>query len=240
MNVVDDIKNGVLDCNNQESFFGTLLKGLLIDLKKYIKIRNTPVPHMILHTGDEQMYLENKGQNFGIEPGEVSNEDYIYNIVPRCVVNPSGVSVDVAQITSPYARGLLQIEKDDNLYTLSGEVRRMPITLNVDLKYLVDTYGDMLELMQQIVTKFMFVKTFDIVYLGQTIKCSYKIPESLDAENIMELDGTLQESRNRTLSLQLEVLSNIPIYNERSIENMDTLITNCKPPKKNNAYTIKI
>ena len=60
-NVVNDLRNGVLDVNIQELFVSSLIKGLLYNLNKDIKIRNISVPHMILHTGDDRMWLETKG-----------------------------------------------------------------------------------------------------------------------------------------------------------------------------------
>ena len=53
--------------------------------------------------------------------------------------------------------------------------------------------------------------------MGQTISCSYKIPESFEDQHMAELTGDTQESRNRTIELQLEVESNFPVYASRTI-----------------------
>lgn len=220
-NVVNDIRNGVLDVNIQELFVSSLIKGLLYNLNKDIKIRNIPVPHMILHTGDDRMWLETKGYDASIEPLTISNENNVYSIIPKCIVTPSSIDLDINQLTSPYSIGTLQYEvkSGDNMgvYALSGEFRRMPIKISVDLKYYTDSYTDMLELIQYIISNLVFIRTFNIVYMGQKIKCSYKIPENFGEEHTMEIDGAVSENREHSLNLSIEVESNIPVFNNKTI-----------------------
>ena len=224
--ILDNIRNGIIDINNQELFFSTLIKGLLLRLDDDISIRGISVPHIIIHTGNDEMYLEKKGYNFAVEPEKISNENYIYNIVPRCVVNPGGIDVLPDQLTNPYILGRLQYDNGENLYELTGEFRRMPVKLSVSLKYFTDTFRDMLELVQQIITKLAFVRTFNITYMGQMITCSYKLPEAFSHERMMDMDGTTTESKSKTLSLDIEVETNIPVYNPQTIMDPGRVITN--------------
>ena len=77
-NIIDRIVQGDLDINVQELFMSTLIKGLLYKLNKEIKIRGEVVPHMILHTGNDQMWIETKGYNAAIEPLTISNENNVF------------------------------------------------------------------------------------------------------------------------------------------------------------------
>lgn len=227
--VVDDIRTGVLDVNIQELFISSIIKGLLYNLNKDIKIRNISVPHMIIHTGDDRLWLETKGYDASIEPSIISNEASVYSIIPKCVVNPSSIDLDLGQLTSPHSVGSLQYEIKSGeyagVYALTGEFRRMPIKLSVELKYYIDSYTDMLELIQYIISNLSFIRTFNIVYMGQKIKCSYKIPENFGEEHTMEIDGALSDNREHTLGLSLEVESNIPVFNNKTIAPL-SLITN--------------
>lgn len=224
-NVINDIKTGKIDINNQELFFSILIKGLMLSLNRDISIRNIPVPHIIVHTGNDIMYLENKGQDHSIEPLSISNEDYIYNVTPRCVVIPGGISIAPDQLTNPYILGKLQYENEENIYNFVAEFRRMPVKLEVELKYFTDSYRDMLELVQQIITKLSFIRTFNITYMGQVIKCSYKIPEAFSGEHLTDLDGSTSDDKSQKLSLSLEIESNIPVYSPKTIMRSDTYIT---------------
>lgn len=222
---IDDIKVGKIDINNQELFFSTLIKGLLIKLNDDIKIRGISVPHIIVHTGSDALYLEAKGYNFGIEPEQISNENYIYSIVPRGVVNMGGIDLIADQLTNPYSLGRLQYEDDEGLYELVGEFRRFPIKLSMSLEYHTDSFRDMLELIQQIITKLSFIRTYNITYMGQSIKCSYKLPENFSQEHLMDMDGTTTEGKTRKLSIDLEIESNFPVYNPSTIMYVDKYIT---------------
>lgn len=220
-NIIDKIRQGALDVNVQELFMSILIKGLLYNLNNDIKIRNIQVPHFILHTGDDRMWLETKGYNASIEPLTISNENNVYSIVPKCIVTPSSIDLDVSQLTSPYSLGSFQYTcndgENDGVYTMHGEFRRIPLKVNIDLKYYTNSYTDMLELIQYIISNLSFIRTFDIIYMGQKIKCSYKIPDNFGEEHTMELDGTITENRDHILNLSVEVESNMPVFNNKTV-----------------------
>ena len=228
-NIIEQIRKGELDCNNRELFFSTLIKGLMLKLDDDISIRNLPVPHVTIHTGSDALYLERKGQNQSVEPFSISNEDYIYQIVPRCVVNLGGIELVPDQLTNPYSLGQFQLEDDNGIYTLKGEFRRMPVKLTVELKYMTDSYRDMLELIQQIITKLTFIRTFNITYMGQVIPCSYKIPESFSGEHLTELDGKSQDDKLHTMQISLEVETCFPVFSSKTIMSIEQCISNITP-----------
>lgn len=224
--IINAIRKGEIDCNNYESFFTILIRGLVHNLNNQISLRGKNVPHFILHTGDDIMYRELQGYDRSKEPAEVSNENYVYNEIPRCIVTVGSVDLIPDQLTSPYALGNMQFEHGDQILALTAEVRRMPLRVGVDLKYYADTFTDQLSLTQQIISHFAFIKVFSITYLGQRIRCSYKIPESLQNEHMAELEGGTEENRNeaRTISISLELETNFPMYAEKTVMSSGTLI----------------
>ena len=226
--IVDRVRKGDLNINVQELFFSALIKGLLVNLKNDIKIRNISVPHYIIHTGDDRMWLETKGYDASVEPLIISNENAVYSIIPKCTVNPAGIDLDAAQLTSPYSIGTMQYINDDEYagaYTLKGEFRRMPIKMTFELKYYVDSYTDMLELIQYVISNLSFIRTYDIMYMGQKIKCSYRIPDSFSDEHTMDIDGAFSEGKEHTLSLSLEVESCFPVFNNKTIMSATNIIS---------------
>lgn len=223
--IVEGIRLGEIDVNNQELFFSTLIKGLLLKLKEDISIRKIPVPHIVVHMGSEAMYLERKGHDMSKEPYNVSNEDWIYQIVPRCIVTPGALDLVPDQLTNPYSIGQLQFEYEDMIYGLKGEFRRMPLKMSVELKYFTDSYRDMLELVQQVITKLSFIRTYDIMYMGQAIKCSYRLPDNFSEEHLTELDGMTQDDRSHTLQVSLEVETNLPVFSPRTMMDAGKIIT---------------
>lgn len=224
--IIKDIRTNKININSQELFFPLIIKGLISNLNNLIYIRKSPVPHYILHTGDDRMFLEAKGYNASIEPEKISNEEYIYSVIPRCIIEPGSLDLDTAQLTSPYSIGSCQLEYNDQILALKGEFRRIPIKLSVELKYYTDSYTDMLELIQYITSNLAFLRTYNIMYLGQKIMCSYKIPDSFGEEHTMEIDGALTDNRTHTLSLSLEVETNMPVFENRTIMSADKYIVN--------------
>ena len=222
--IVEQIRRGAIDINNQELFFSTLIKGLMLRLDDDISIRKISVPHIITHTGSDALYLEKKGYNRSVEPLEISNEDYIYTVVPRCIVTPGGIDLVPEQLTNPYSMGNIQYDDGENIYNLVGEFRRMPIKMSVDLKYMVDSYRDLLELTQQIITKLSFIRTYNITYMGQSIQCSYKIPESFSGEHLTDLDGQTTDSKCHSMSITIEVETNFPVFEPQACMPSDKYI----------------
>ena len=223
--IINDIRTGVIDINDQSLFFPIIIKGLLMNLNNQLSIRGVKIPHYIIHTGDDTMYLSVKGQDASIEPLEISNEDYVYSSVPRCLVTVSGLNIESDQLTNPYVHGQMQYESDDNIYTMVGEFRRVPIKLTVNCKYYVDSWGDLMELSQHFISKLAFIRTYMVSYMGQSIICSYTIPTDIDNEYMTELDGTTQDNKLRTTELQLEIETNFPVWEPRTMIMSDNYIT---------------
>ena len=216
LELTNKIRRGEIDINNQSLFFSILIKGLMRHLYDELTIRDIKVPHIILNTGSDLMYLGVKGYDQSKEPLDISNEDYVYNIVPRCIVNPKGINLVPDQLTSPYVWGQFQYESDDTIKTFRAEFRRIPLTMSFELTYYVDTYTDLLEMIQQVISNLSFIRTFNITYLGQKITCSYKIPESLEGEYSVDIDGAYSDNKSKKLNISIEVETYFPIYNKRS------------------------
>lgn len=213
----EDIRRGIVDINNQQLFFSIVAKGFIYKLNQRLKLRGINIPHYILNTGDDIMYLEVKGQDHSIEPVEISNEDFIYSQVPRCMIQPTGINVQMDQLSNPYSHGKFEIEHNDMIYSFRAEFRRIPVTYGFSLKYYLDNFTDSLDVIQQIITNLSFVNLFKVLYLGQQINCSYQIPDSYQTEYMMEFDGITTDSKYRTISLELEVTTNIPVIHEETI-----------------------
>ena len=222
--ITNKIRRGEIDINNQSSFFSVVIKGLMRKLYDDLKIRDIKIPHIILNTGDDLMYLELKNHDQSKEPYEITNEDYVYNMIPRCVVNPKGINLIPDQLTTPYSRGILQYEDENGINTYSAEFRRMPLTMSIELNYYVDAYADLLELIQQSISKLSFIQTYYITYMGQSILCSYKIPESFEGDFSITLDGAYSDNKSRKMSLSIELETNFPVFNNRSIIQSDNII----------------
>lgn len=205
--IIKQINQGVIDLNEKQSFFSTVIKGFMFKLNNTLKLRDKYIPHIILNTGDDIMYLEVKGYDYD-EPA--SNEDYIYNIIPRCMVQVDDINVQVDQLSS-YSRGEFVIEHDDDLFGVIADFRRVPLKINMNLKYYFDSFTDAINVAQQVLSKCAFVNNFEVSYLGQNIVSSFELPEGETIEKMIEFDGLTMDSKNKTMSFGLEILTNYPV-----------------------------
>lgn len=222
--IIDKIRRKEIDINNQSSFFGTLIKSFLWHLNSQIKIRDKFIPHYVINTGDETIYTEFKGEDETASPTEIENENYIYTKIPRCAVSPKGISLQGDQCTNPYSNGVCQYEDEDSLLTLTGEFRRISVSMSFDLEYLLDSYTDYLMLCQQLVSNLAFIRTFDITYLGQKIPCSYQLPDSLDGEYSVDFDLASTDDKRKKISLSIEVETAFPVFDNATMMLADKYI----------------
>lgn len=225
------IRGGTIDINNQDLFFGILSKAFLYNINQKLILRGISIPHYIPNTGDDIMYLEIKGQDHSIERpligGQmpvVSNEDFMYSQIPRCMVQPTGINIQTDQLTSPYSYGRFEVEVEDMIYMFRSEFRRIPVVVSYSLKYYLDSFTDAISVSQQLINKLAFINNFDFTYLGNVLKASYMLPSDINTEFQIEFDGLSQENKYRTISLDIEVNTNIPIIYPETIIPADNYI----------------
>ena len=161
--------------------------------------------------------------------GFYTKECWLMNIV--CVFLIFIFTLNIGSvILTPFRKGKeLTVENYReyiNINTYSAEFRRMPLTMSIEMTYFVDTYTDLLELTQKLISKLSFIQTYYVTYMGQSILCSYKIPESFEGDFSITLDGAYSDNKSRKLALNIELETNFPVFNNRSIIQSDNIIKN--------------
>mgnify|MGYP000867012485 CR=1 FL=1 len=221
----------MLDLNSQENYFNKLISAFLVDISSIMSLRGSiSIPHFIPNTGDDTIYLMDRGYNGSLEPCEITNQANVYyQRNPRCVCQVGGINLLNDQLTSPFVRGIGTIEDEDDegnpeVTTYSAQFRRYPVQVSIDCKYVVPTFNDVLWLTQHIITSAATIRTFKFVYLGQVLSASYRLPDAYQGEFPIEIDGTSQEDRNKTVSISLEIESNLPVYDNDTVVKTDKVI----------------
>lgn len=221
--IQEKIMTGEINPNLSESFFSECIKAALLWMNDHITLGKRKIPHFIMNTGDELMYRELMGYYYDRGQG-VTDEDFAYNTVPRCVVSPGTMNTLPDQLTQPYSRGVFEIEVNDSLYEFSAETRRLPIQISLSLKYIIDSFTDCLSLTQAFFTGLLYIQTFKFVYMGETVICSLKMPDGVDVEKLSTVEfGT--EGRFKTINIELMLDTNIPVYDPRTAVSTDRIIT---------------
>ena len=198
-----------------DRYFSVLIKGVLAYLTKNIVLNGNPINHFIFNTGSSIMYIEKNGYEFSW--CETTGEDQMYMKMPRCVVELGDITVDTAELSSPFSRGFYEriSSIDGKMKEFSAEVRRTPIELTIDCKYVLSTFNESIILVQELIEKLLFQKYFYIIYLGQKIECSIEFPNSNKIE-FNKIDMASAEVNQKTINIQLKVCSSCPILNDKT------------------------
>lgn len=198
--------------DRDDRFLAILVKGVLAYLNRTIILNGKNVKHFIFNTGSTYLYLEKNGYEFTL--CETSGEDNIYMHLPCCVINLDNLSVPTDELTNSFVRGTYEriSSLSNKIETYSSEIKRIPIELNITLAYYLSTNNEGLILMEEFLSKLIFQKYFNIVYLGQKIMCSIEFPTDIKLE-FNKPDLASADPKHRTINLSIKVCSNYPLIN---------------------------
>lgn len=199
--------------NRDERFFSIVIKGLLSWLNRNIVLYNKSINHFIFNTGSSYLYMESNGYEFNLS--ETTGEDTMYMTLPRCLVEISDISFPMEELTSPYARGNYERRNGNMLCGYNAEIRRLPIELDLNLKYYLSNFNETIILLQELIDKIIFQKYYKINYLGQVIQCSIEFPGNTTPE-LNKIDMTSPDPNQRNITLSIKICTNYPIINERT------------------------
>ena len=199
--------------NRDERFFSIIIKGMLAWLSNNIVMYGKPVRHFIFNTGSTYMYVETNGYKYNVT--EVTDQDTIYMERPRCVVEPGNITIDTAELTQPYIRGVYERfdNKTNSIQGYNAEIQRFPIDVSFNLRYVLSTFNEALTLTQEIIDKMCFQKYFSVVYLGQVVKCSITFPQDFSID-INKIDMASSDPNNRLLNIPLTLTTSYPAIDE--------------------------
>lgn len=208
--------------NRDERFFAIVIKGMISWLNRNIVLYNKSINHFIFNTGSSYLYMESNGYEYNLS--ETTGEDAIYMQMPRCVITLSDISFPTEELTSPYARGNYERKTGNMLAGYNAEIRRLPLELSVELKYVLSNFNETIILLQELIDKIVFQQYYNVAYLGQVIQCSIEFPSNATPE-INKIDMSSPEVNQRNITLSLKICTNYPLINTRTETPTDTVIS---------------
>ena len=201
--------------DRDERFFALVIKGALSWLNSNLLMYNRPIRHFIFNTGSSYLYLENNGYEYTW--CETTGENLMYMETPRCLVKVGSFNVPLEELTAPYVRG--EYERISNapdakgqIVAYNAEMQRLPIEFTLNLNYVFSTFNEAIIFTQELMENVLFQQYFDVIYLGQIIKCSIEINADTNIE-LQEVDLASQDVNQRTMSFDIKITTNLPIIN---------------------------
>lgn len=208
--------------DRDDRFFAILIKGMLSWLSRNIVMYGEPINHFIFNTGSSYMYIENNGYEYSLK--ETSGEDQIYMKMPRCIVEIDNVSIPNDELSQPYVRGVYERIVDNEIVGMNAEMRRIPIDMNVKLRYVLSNFNESIILMQELIDKIIFTKYFSISYLGQLIQCAITFPNE-QSISVNKIDMTSTETNQKMIELSVNISAYYPQINTNTEGRNDNIIS---------------
>ena len=175
--------------NRDERFFAVLLKGLIAWLNQNIILYNKPINHFIFNTGSSYMYVEKNGYEF--KWSETTGEDQMYMHLPRCVIEMQGINIPTEELSQPHCRSTYERRDGKDIKAFNAEIRRMPVELNVELKYTLTNFNETIVLLQELLK---ICSNYPIVNTRSEIRANKIIHNFADSVNLHDDDPNLVES----------------------------------------------
>ncbi len=207
--------------DRDDRFFSVVIKGALLWLTNNIVLYDERIKHFIFNTGSSYLYIESNGYEYSMN--EVSGEDQIYMKMPRCVVSIDNVSVATEELTQPFIRGTYERIVGNEVVGMNAEMRRLPIEINIKLKYVLSNFNESIVLLEEIISKMIFIKYFKVTYLGQVIQCSLSWPTDQSIE-VNKIDMTSSETNQKNIELSLKINTSYPQIDDRTEGRNDNII----------------
>jgi len=207
--------------NRDERFFSIVIKGMISWLNRNIVMYNKPIQHFIFNTGSSYMYVEDNGYEFSWS--ETSGEDQMYMHMPRCLIELQDINIPLDELTQGYSRGVFERQNGEYIQTYSAEMKRIPIELSCNLKYVFSNFNESIVVLQELIDKIVFQKYFNVSYLGKVIQCSIEFPGALNPE-LNKIDMSSPETNQKNLSISIKVCTNYPLINDKSSIKVDRVI----------------
>lgn len=212
-----------LKFNKDDSVIRHILIGLIADLNKKISYFNTvggediqvDIPFYLSLVGDESYLYDYFLFDDSMDP-ERKKAIANYEVKPRGIASFTSMSIESGALLNKYVRGTYQkLEKDDTMRSYNAQFQMIPVTINMDVKVIVDTHLDIFKVVEKIIKR-LYKNNHYQVDVGTLqegtykIPCAYKLPEDYEQERPIEFG--FDDKKTRSVNFAIELKTRIPSF----------------------------
>ena len=227
-----------LKYNSDDSIIRHTIIGLLADLNNKVYFyrqldadtrKAIDIPFYYSITGDDQFLRDNFLFSTATGPDchpSTAFADGNYDVVPRGVVNLTGMSIDADKLVNKRNVGsYTKMNSDGAMEGYTAEFEMIPITLSVDLEILVSSTLDAFKITERLIKTLYKSNSFN-VEVGHLNEATYRlnsyyaIPEDFEIQT--PIDFTFEDKDKYKISFPVEINSFIPSFDfdsERHVGN---------------------
>ena len=200
--------------NTYEVFLRGLIVGMLRALNEKLtytqvndqqQVLEVYVPFFYSMSGDESFLQDFFLQYEDCDGNSVFAEGN-YDVIPRGIVNLTGVQIDTSALTSGFVRATYnQEDTKGQMRAFSSYMKSIPLTGSFSVVIKVDTLLDAFKLFQSTINTFYKVLHFSFEHEGMKIPVQVGFPESYDNDKQQEFTyQSVQKRIQFSFNLQLE------------------------------------
>jgi len=171
------------------------------DTKKKIDI-----PFYYSVTGNERFLLDNFLYETTAEGKAVGD----YEVVPRGIVQLSGMAIQSSNLTNKFVRAQLVKELEGELKTFSLMTAFIPITLTMDTTIVCSSNLEMLKATEAIISRLYKSQAFQVDLGMFKVQAAMQVPEDFSQERLFEY--TLNDKKEWKVTFSIEVQSFLPVF----------------------------
>ena len=201
--------------NKDNTILRYIIVALLAELKDKVyfynqidedTLKKIPVPFFYSITGDGRFLMDNF--LFDAEASGKAVGDY--EVVPRGIIQLTGISIDSGNQTNKFARGEFVQEWEGILKTFSMETNFLPLNMSFDCTVVCSANLEMLKVTESLMSK-IYKNTLFQVDLGMMrVQATFAVPEDYQQNRLFEFQ--LNDKKEWTVTFPIEVKSFMPVF----------------------------
>jgi hypothetical protein len=201
--------------NKDNTILRYIIVALLAELKDKVyyynqidedTLKKIPVPFFYSITGDGRFLMDNF--LWGAEADGKAIGDY--EVVPRGILQLTGISIDSGSQTNKFARSEFVQEWEGVLKTFSMETNFLPLNMTFDCTVVCSSNLEMLKVTESLMSK-VYKNTLFQVDLGMMrVQATFAIPEDYQQNRLFEFQ--LNDKKEWSVTFPVEVKSFMPVF----------------------------
>ena len=201
--------------NKDNTILRYIIVALLAELKDKVyyynqidedNLKKIPVPFFYSITGDGRFLMDNF--LFDAEANGKAIGDY--EVVPRGIIQLTGISIDSGNQTNKFARSEFVQEWEGILKTFSLETNFLPLNMSFDCTVVCSSNLEMLKVTESLMSKLYKNTLFQIDLGMMRVAGTFAVPEDYAQNRLFEFQ--LNDKKEWSVTFPIEVASFMPVF----------------------------
>jgi len=201
--------------NKDNTILRYIIVALLAELKDKVyyynqidedTLKKIPVPFFYSITGDGRFLMD----NFLFDAEAAGKAIGDYEVVPRGIIQLTGISIDSGNQTNKFARGEFVQEWEGILKTFSMETNFLPLNMAFDCTVVCSSNLEMLKVTESLMSKLYKNTLFQIDLGMMRVAGTFAVPEDYSQNRLFEFQ--LNDKKEWSVTFPIEVSSFMPVF----------------------------